>query len=336
MQRYTNSFIGREDDISELCERLAQPDCRLLTIVGSGGMGKTRLSQQIASQQEIQTAYSDGVYFVPLVSLTTADQLLSALANALKVQILSGDYKQALFEVMQEKTALFVLDNFEHLLNTPDDSVVLLISDLLQNTSTVDLLITSREPLNLVEEWVYRVEGLPHESAVQLFNERAGQAQRTFNAHVERDSVERICKLLDGLPLAIELAAALRRSRTTEHILRDLSHGIDALQSPMRNVPQRHRSVRVIFDESWAGLSEAARDVFMKLSVFQGSFTEIAAHDLAGAPLHTLSVLVEKSLISLAADGSGRYSVHELLRQYAAEKLQGRDKTFAPTTAPIT
>ncbi|MBC7809825.1 MAG: hypothetical protein H7175_01690 [Burkholderiales bacterium] len=318
-------FIGRAKELAEIATLLANPDCHLLTLVGPGGIGKTRLALNTA--REHQSAFSDGVYFVALQPLSSPDFIISAIAEAITFQFYTGgEPEQQLLDYLGDKSLLLVLDNFEHLL-----ADVSIVNDILTTAPSVKLLVTSRERLNLIEEWVLDVQGLPvpnseaereitHYGAVQLFLQNAQRAQVGFAlGDSQKPAVTRICRLVGGMPLGIELAAAWVRALSCEEIANEIERSMDILATPARNIPPRHRNMRAALEHSWNLLTEEERDVFKRLSVFRGGFRKEAAQYVAGATLQTLSALVDKSLLRMAANG--RYELHELLRQYAEEKL---------------
>ena len=323
-------FFGRTQELADIAARLADPDCRLLTILAAGGMGKSRLA--IAAGEAQLDQFRDGVIFVPLAPVTPPEEnaafnpLVGALANALGLSFHGQDTPEAqLFSFLQARKQLLILDNFEHLL-----PVVTLIGDLLNQAPGLKILVTSRERLQLQQEWLFPLQGLSWESgpegvtsdAVQLFAQRARQVRPTFNLAGELEAVLRICQLVEGMPLGLELGAAWVFQLSCAEIADEIEAEIDFLATEMRNVPDRHRSIRSVFSYSWARLSPAEQDVLQKLSVFRGGFDRVAAKAVAGASLHTLASLVGKSLLTLADDG--RYALHELLRQFAAEKLAAR------------
>ncbi len=237
--------------------------------------------------------------------------------------------EQQLFGYLRRKEMLLVLDNFEHLLD-----MAVLVSDLLQNAPDIKILITSRERLNLQEEWLFVLHGLSfqeaaHSDAVQLFSQRAKQVQASFDLEVELDEVLRICRLVEGMPLAMELAAAWVLQLSCAEIAAEIAAEIDFLTTRARNVPERQRSMRAVFDTSWERLSPQERDILQKASVFRGGFDRRAAEVVTGASLYTLSDLVSKSFLSVSKNG--RYAIHELLRQFAAEKL-AEDGSLAQET----
>ena len=314
------SFVGREDDIAAATDQLADPDCRLLTLVGPGGMGKTRLALAVA--ERLVDVFSDGVVFVPLAPVVSPDGIVMAMATALQVPFSHGQEGagQILFSHLYQKQMLLVLDNFEHLLDGAD-----LVSQLLSAAPQVALLVTSREALGLSWEWLHEVRGLSHPDgggaleqydAIRLFIERARRAHPGFRWSDELDNIARIARLVDGMPLGIEIAAAWLRMLPCEAIAAEL---LD-LSFAQRDVPQRHHSLRILFDHTWAQLSPTQQRVLRELSVFRGGFSREAAETVAGASLPTLVALVHKSLVHFNP-ANRRYGFHELLRQYASEKL---------------
>ncbi len=313
-----SAFVGRQDELAQISRLLSDSACPLLTLVGPGGIGKTRLALETARQ-------FPEAHFVALQPLTSPDFIVSTIADAVGLQFYSGDPKQQLLDYLREKSGLLVLDNFEHLLAGAD-----LLSTILAAAPAIRLLVTSRERLNLVEEWVLDVGGLAYPltenkaadsySAVALFVQRACRVKSSFAlTDANRPAVIRICRLVGGMPLAIELAASWVRALSCEAIAGEIERSLDILETPARNVEPRHRTMRAAFAPTWEHLSDDERAVFMKLSVFRGGFTREAAEEVAGASLRTLSTLVDKSL--LRVDANSRYDVHELLRQFAEDKL---------------
>lgn len=328
------SFVGREKEQRQIRERLAKADCRLLTIVGPGGIGKTQLALHVLSG--LQENYRDGAVAVPLQSAASKEELITAIAEAVALPLRGQKAPQTqLFDYLQHKEMLLLLDNFEQLLEAAP-----LLSELLQVTQHVQLLVTSREVLNLKEEWLLPLAGLqvpsgintaPPEdySAVQLFVARARRVRPDFSLEKERAGVIRICQLVQGLPLALELAASWLKTLRCAAIAAEIQKSIDFLASDLRDVPLRHRSMEAVFQQTWEMLDEAEQELFQRLSVFRGGFTRSAAAAVAETTLPTLSHLLDKSLI--VRRENGRYTVHELLRQYGAEKLAASPQTEAET-----
>jgi tetratricopeptide (TPR) repeat protein len=230
-----------------------------------------------------------------------------------------------LFRYLKEKWVLLLLDNLEHLLSGPGIEV---LSELLANAPQVKLVVTSRESLGLQGEWVFEVHGLPipenaitQGTSVELFLQRAQRADVEFKATTDDyPSILQICRLVDGTPLGLELAAAWVRTLSCAEIADEIERGLDFLKISARDLPERHRSMRAVFDHSWKLLSDEEQSVLARLSVFQGGFSLEAAVQIAGATIFTLSNLVTKSLIRRS--GKERYELHELLRQYAKSRAQ--------------
>lgn len=317
-------LIGRDAEISDAIRLLHDPACRLLTVVGPGGVGKTRLA--IAAAARVAADFAAGVTFVDLQPVGTADSLATAIADALNFPISGREAPHTqLFNYLSSKEMLLLLDNFEHLLDKAS-----FLSDLLPQAPAVQLFVTSREALNLQEEWLYPLQGLPAPSnagaervesygAVQLFLEHARRLRPNFSLGKEKSSVVRICKLVGGLPLALEMAAAWTKMLSCAAIAAEIERNIAFLSAQRRNVPPKHRSMQVVFDQSWQLLRQEERAVFQRLSVFRGNFGAGAATHVAGATLPLLLGLVDKSLLRAQ---NGRYHLHELLRQYAQGKLE--------------
>lgn len=317
------AFVGRADEMAEIARLLADSACRLLTLVGPGGIGKTRLALEVARTLD----FPAGTYFVPLQPLSAPDFIITAVGNAVDFQFYQGGnpFEQLVY-YLRDKSLLLIVDNLEHLLDG-----VSILSDLLADAPGVKVLATSREALNLQEEWLYSVSGmdfpptadtpdLESYPAVRLFMQSARRLRPDFALDLEADGLVRVCALVEGMPLALELAASWVRTLTCAEIADEIDRSLDILETPVRNVPLRHRSMRAVLEQSWKLLSSTEQETFARLSVFRGGFNRAAAEAVAGASLRMLSKLVNKSL--LRRDVEGRYDIHELLRQYGEEQLR--------------
>jgi predicted ATPase/DNA-binding CsgD family transcriptional regulator len=322
----SSSFIDRTTDLAQLLERFEKPECRLITLTGPGGTGKTRLAIQLASN--LRRPFSGGVYFVALQPLNSPEFISTAIANSLNLVLHDRqDPTTQLLNYLRDKQLVLVLDNFEHLLDGVE-----LVSGILDSAPGVKIIATSREVLNLSQEWLWPLNGLgfpveleipnPEDyPAVQLFVARARQVLPEFSlvALDNQTSVIRLCQLVEGLPLALELAASWLRVLTSQEIVTELERKLDVLETARRDIPARHRSMRAVFDASWKLLTEQEQFALKRLAVFQGTFGLEAALAVAQSSLKVISSLVDKSL--LQRNQQGRYHLHELLRQYTLEQL---------------
>jgi predicted ATPase/transcriptional regulator with XRE-family HTH domain len=311
-------FIGRAAELAHIAHSLANPDCRLLTLLGPGGVGKTRLA--LAAAHAGQKSFGDGVIFVPLVAIDDADGLVLATARALN-QPLTGvePAERQLQRLLQAREMLLVLDNFEQLVASAP-----ILAEWLAEAPGLKLLVTSRERLNLAEEWLYPVAGFTPDQAVHLFEQTALRVTPHFNFTEQAAAAAEICRLVDGLPLAVELAASWTRLLSCDRIADQIRQDVDFLSAGPRNVPERHRSLRALFDHSWRLLSPAEQAGLARLSVFRGGFAPEEAAAVASASWPVLVGLVDKSLVM--AQANGRYDLHELTRRYAVARLQEVDQ----------
>lgn len=324
-------FIGRAHELEEIARLMQDPSCRQVTLVGPGGTGKTRLALEVAKRLSPSQENGERVSFVPLQPLTSPELIVTAIADAMNFCFYSDDDPlEQLLAYLEWQKGLLILDNFEHLLDG-----AYIISEILTYAPGIKLLVTSRERLNLVEEWVFEVSGLSYPtpsngtdrdayseySAVQLFVQNARRARPGFTLDNEHEAIARICALVSGMPLAIELASSWVRALSCAEIATEIERGLDILETPARNMPPRHRNMRAVLDHSWQLLTDFEAEVFIRLSIFRGGFTRHAAQVVAGASLGILSALVDKSWLR-HDPATGRYDVHELLRQYAEERLE--------------
>ncbi len=334
-------LVGRAREMDQLCQLLGDPQCRLLTLTGPGGIGKTRLAIEVATC--LEEYYMGSVYFASFAPVDTTRYLVPLIAEAIGFSFESthrSDPKTQLFNYLREKQALIILDNLEQLLAEPG---IELLSEMLIAARGVKLLATSREPLKLSGEWIFEVQGLPipdspsgegglEGTSVDLFLRCARRANVRFAATPDDyPAIVRICRQVDGVPLAIELAAAWVRTLSCQEITREIDLGVDFLSYSGRDLPPRHRTMRAVIDHSWRLLTEEERKKLLQLSVFRGGFHREAGEAVTGATLSMLSNLMEKSLIQ--RHDTGRYDLHQLIWQYAVEKFAQTPKEQAETRA---
>jgi predicted ATPase/class 3 adenylate cyclase len=324
------SFVGRKSEIADVRSLLSQDGIRLVTLKGPGGMGKTRLAIEVA-RQELE-GFSDGARFVPLAPLDSAEQILQAFLEGLDLRPASQeDPRDFLLQHLRRSDLLIVVDNFEHVLDG-----VPLIKEILTAAPQVRMLATSREKLGLRGESVFDVTGLTFSdwqtveqalsaSCAQLFIQGALQVQPQFELEEAGvPHVARICRLVDGTPLALLLSAAWMDVLSLEEIADEIEDSLDFLETELQDAPARQRSIKAVFDASWDRLEEPEQQLFMRLSVFRGGFTREAATDVASANLRSLARLTDKSFLRREPE-TGRYEIHEMLRQYGEQQLEAVD-----------
>ena len=354
-------LIGREADLARVVELVEGEACRLLTLVGPGGVGKTRLA--MAAADRLAGGFADGAAFVALAGVEpddpdgVADLLAVTVAEALAVPLAARrPVRELLQAFLTERRLLVVLDNTEHL-----PGIAPLLTDLLAGAPGLKLLATSRRRVGAGVEWVQDVPGLAYPPpdngaeaapgrdrtpavelfgeragldrypAVELFGERAGRVRAGFSLAAEGPAVAAICRLVEGLPLAIELAADLARTLPCQVIADKLRSDLGVLQTASTTVQRRHRSMRSVIEASWRLLDDGEQQALARLSVFRGGFDPAAAEAVAGATLPVLSALVERSLVDRVE--GGRYGLHELLRQFAEERLEAAGDAAATRRA---
>ncbi len=316
-------FIDRPIDMEHVTSALENIQCRLLTVLGPGGSGKTRLAVQAAMNQLTNAA--DGVFFVNLAPVQIAERLVSSILDIFQTdRNRQTNELEELVRYLSQKQLLIVLDNFEQLVSSAE-----IISGLLERCPDVKFLVTSRERLNVQEEWIVTVSGMPFPDAagpelelygaVQLFKQTALRISPGFSVTSTANEVIRICKLVQGMPLALELAASCLRMQTCAQVADEIALNLDVLQTSLRNMPERHRSMRATFEASWSLLTGTEQQALKRLSVFRGKFEKQAGQQVAKAPLSVLLALQDKSLLQAH---EGYFEIHPLLQQFVAEKLQ--------------
>ncbi len=322
------TFVGRVMELNDVIGRLRDPTCRMLTVVGSGGVGKTRLALQAA--RELRDDF-DTVVFVGLDSLSSPDEVPTAIAGALGVPLVAGASPLKQVErALGDASILLLLDNFEQVVDAAP-----MVSGLLEAGPDVKVLVSSRVRLGIEQEWLFPLEGLDYPAgevpaafavefpAVRLFLERARRVRPSFSPRDDQVAqIVKLCSSLDGLPLAIELAAAWVRALPLEQIVAGVNENLDLLETSDRDAIPRHRSIRATFEQSWSLLSEVERGVMARLAVFRGAVPQVAASYVATAQHVVLAALVDKSLLRLGDDG--RYDRHPLMLAFAEEKLAAR------------
>ncbi|MGC9398009.1 MAG: tetratricopeptide repeat protein [Anaerolineae bacterium] len=331
------AFIGRQKERQVLREILTSADRRLITLKGPGGIGKTRLALQVAA--EVAPDFPGGVYFIPLASLTSPERLLSRVMETLDLKPQgTRDVQEQILRRLRRKTTLLILDSFEHLLPAST-----LLTQWLERVPTLRLLVTSREALNLPQETVYSVGGLPcplfdtasapsstfsgppffSYDAIQLFFQAARRAAPLF-VFTETDvpAVTRICHKLGGMPLGIELAASWTCFFSVQEIADQVLDDMDTLVTRRRDIPARHRSLHRVFKHSWDLLTSEEQEIFPALTVFRDGFRKEAVRNVIGAPETVLASLQAKSLLFETPEG--RFNILQPLHHFGAEILSAQ------------
>lgn len=324
-------FIGRQALLTQIMRQLADDSCRLLTLIGSGGVGKTRLSIQVGQiLAHTPQRYKDGAYYIPLVAVADGAMLVTMMTQSLGIQLTEQmPARQQLLAFLQNKSLLLVCDNFEQIL-----AGAALLGEIVAHAPQVQILVTSRQPLNLLAEWRQTVAGLDfsqgaQSEAVHFFQRSARRVAPHFQwRDQDVTAVIELCRLVDGLPLALELAAAWTRLMDCPTILRETQKSLDFLASPLADLPERHQSIRAVLNQSWQMLPARLQTILAQLTHFAGSFSLDAA--LAAVPdlsMLDLATLLDRSLLQWRPNG--RYAIHELLRQFAAQQLPDAPSTIA-------
>ena len=328
-------FIGREQELTRLMQLIDKPEIRLLTLVGPGGVGKTRLAVQLATQAA--EFFPDGVYFINLAAIQNPEFIIILMAEVLKFSFYgSKNHAEQLGKFLHTMKALLVFDNFEHLRTEGAK----LLASLIKQTHYLKLLITTRERLNMIAETIVEVRGLAVPttitaentesfSSVKLFLQNAYNVYPGFSYPHNREAIIRICQLLDGIPLGIILASTWVKVFNCQEIAEEIQNNITFLSTSAPDLDPRHRSLIAVFDNSWQLLSEEEQNLLKKLSIFRSGFTVKAAREICHATPYLLAVLSDKSLLSHQQDS--RYEMLSTFNQYATAKLAESKYEFEST-----
>ncbi|CAG0937619.1 Putative HTH-type transcriptional regulator [Thermoflexales bacterium] len=325
-------FVGRQAEQQTLQRLFDQ--ARLITVVGPGGAGKTRLAIHVAHQ--MYKRFQHGVSFVSLETTTTPDALVFALAEKLRLPTYRGvDPQRQLLDALRYKQLLLLLDNFEQLI-----AHATLLIDILQHAPQVQILVTSRERLNLQVEFILEVNGLEMPTQESWRAVKSSQAAQLFLGAAQRvcpgfaitadnwKAILHLCRCVDGLPLALELAGAWVRLLSCEEIVQHIEQDLDFLTVSWADIPLRQRSLKTVLKTSWDLLTQRQRQVLGQLTIFADGFTRVAAYQVVGASLSILSTLVDRSLIQWHAD-LARYHLHPLLKRFIEQQGQPGDEIQA-------
>lgn len=328
------TFIGRERELTDAAARLMDPACRLLTLLGPGGVGKTRLGIELT--RRIRGLFLHDVAYLTLEgrdATTSEDDLLAAIAGSLGLPLSAGSLGQQLGDYLRSREMLLVLDNFE--LFAPVGQA---LHSLLKEAPGMKVLVTSRERLDIVDEWLFPVGGMtypaePHTGdqgrgearllagydAPAMFAQAIVRLKPAFSLSNDVEAVARICRLVEGLPLALEMVAPWTLDMPLDSIVARLAAEPGDLVAFERRFPDRHRSLHVVFAHSWSRLTPREQECLRRLAVIAGSISMEAAEAVAGATEFVLRRLVAQSMVEIP--GEGRYALHPLVRAFALEKL---------------
>ncbi|MFK7805273.1 MAG: tetratricopeptide repeat protein [Anaerolineae bacterium] len=332
-------FIGRQPEISHLLEILEDPTQRLITIIGTGGMGKSRLATHVGHKliDSGGRGFSNGIFYIDFNAHKDPSHLVPAVAKAVGLSIKKERRlpKDQLFDWLRPKKTLLIFDNFDHLI---DEAAF--IAELLETSPGLKIMVTSRERLNLQGEQIFPLQGLAFPQNTEQFDRKSYPAVDLFLEHAHRvqpefaltdenlEPIVKLCRIVEGMPLSIELAAAWIDLLPPAEIVSEIENSLDFLETNIRNFPERHRSMRAVFDASWEKLGNNEKKTFARLTVFQGMFSRRAARSVAGTALSVLGRLVDRSLVRYDSNLE-IYHINELLRQYGTDHLEALESAEA-------
>ncbi len=324
-------FVGREGEIDKLSEMIADPMIRLVNILGLGGIGKTRLVLEIASYQV--GVFHHGVFLIALRNVESFDGFLSTIGEALRMKFSDQTAKnQQIIDYCRQKQMLLLLDNLDSLAS--NHQVRTLLSEIVEHCKQVMVLTTSRQKINIVEETVFRLDGLKYQDEEQpaekeikqsdsclLFKQRVQSSHQDFEITPEnQDTIHKLCKLVEGHPLAIELVAGSVTGKIEQRIEETIEQGMGAFVSALANTQQHHKTLAAVFDLSWQRLTGQEQTDLSRLSVFKGGFEEKSVYEAFQIDAHSLTSLIDNSL--LRVNLQGRYDLHEIVRQFSEQKCK--------------
>ena len=331
----SSSFVGRNRELSDLSTMLANPQNRLISLVGRGGIGKTRLA--VAFAQLMRGLYADGVFFIPLRDVSSQEAMDRLMEESLKCTFLgTSPHRRQLLDYLRERQCLLILDGCEYHLH--HNQIGELIQNMLSIAPDVKVLATSRMCLNLPDEHVFPLVGLNYQpegivqddealtfcDAIALFAERARQINQHFSVtEVSLPLIQELCRKVEGHPLSIELLASSTATLAIPELLEDLNASQDAIDPALSELPEEGRSLAIIVEQSWQLLSEVQRSTVSRLVCFQGGFTEAAALHIGQTTPEILSSLVDKSFVHEISPK--RYILHEIIHAFAAQKANERN-----------